>query len=78
MTKWEYKFIECIYHLEDWYPAFENGEEISHWKTRGNIAAYSNALGDEGWEMLSYATSAVGTHSEYREFLRVVFKRPKT
>ncbi len=77
MLKWEYKFIECIYHLEDWYPAFDNGQEISHWKTQGNIAAFSNALGEQGWEMVGCAASAAGTHVDYREFFRVVFKRPK-
>ena len=61
MPKWEYKFIECIYHLEDWYPAFDNGQEISHWKTQGNIATYSNALGEQGWEMVGCAASAAGT-----------------
>ena len=77
MQKWEYKFIECINHFDEWYPAFEDGEEIKNWKTGDDITVFSNRLGDDGWEMVSSNYSAVGTESDYREFFRLVFKRPK-
>lgn len=76
MTRWEYKFIECFSYLEDWYPAYENGEEITNWKAGGNIAAFSNRLGSEGWEMIAVTDAAAGSSSSYREIFRVVFKRP--
>jgi hypothetical protein len=78
MQKWEYRFVECIYYMEDWYPAFEDGEEIRDWKTAGNITVYANRLGEEGWELVNFASSAVGSHSDYREFFRVAFRRPKS
>lgn len=78
MQRWEYKFVECVFHNEEWYPAFEDGEEIHNWKTSGNITAFSNALGDQGWEMVTSAFTTAGSHTDYREFLRVVFKRAKT
>jgi hypothetical protein len=78
MQKWEYKFIECISHLEEWYPAFENGEEIVHWKTGGNISTYSNTLGEQGWEMVNFTHQVTGSSSDSRESLRLVFKRPRT
>ncbi len=77
MQKWEYKFVECIFYQEDWYPAFEDGEEVKNWKAGGNITVHSNALGEQGWEMVNLACSSTGSHADYREFFRVVFKRPK-
>ena len=77
MQKWEYKFVECFLYMEDWYPAFEDGQEIPHWKSGGNITAFSNRLGDEGWEMVNMAATAFGSHSDHGETFRVVFKRPK-
>ncbi len=78
MQKWEYKFVECISHFDSWYPAFEDGEEIKNWKTGDDVTAFSNRLGEQGWEMVGSNYSAVGTESEYREFFRLVFKRPKS
>ena len=46
MQKWEYKFVECISHFDEWYPAFEDGEEIKNWKTGNNVTVFSNALGE--------------------------------
>jgi hypothetical protein len=77
MQKWEYKFVECISHFDEWYPAFEDGEEIKNWKTGNDVTVFSNALGEQGWEMVTSNFSAVGSESEYREFFRLVFKRPK-
>jgi hypothetical protein len=76
MQQWEYKFVECIYFQEDWHPAFEGGEEIHNWKAGGNITKYSNLLGAQGWEMVNFASTATGTHSDYREFFRVAYRRP--
>jgi transcription elongation factor len=77
MTAWEYKFIECVQYREDWYPAFENGDEVPNWKAKGTLAAYANELGSAGWELVTVATSAAGTHTDYVETLRAFFKRPK-
>ena len=78
MQQWEYKFVECFYHLDDWFPAYENGNEIKNWKSGNNVAAYSNQLGQQGWELVGVATSAAGSHGDYREWFRLVFKRPNT
>ena len=77
MQKWEYKFIDCFYHDEEWYPAYENGQDVKNWKHGPNIADYSNQLGEQGWELVNLATSAAGTHAEHSEWFRLVFKRPK-
>ena len=77
MQKWEHKFVECVSHLEEWYPAFEDGQEIAHWKTGGNVTAYSNGLGDQGWELVNFSHCVAGLAADHREFLWLAFKRPK-
>jgi hypothetical protein len=78
MQKWEYKFIDCFYHNEEWYPAYENGQDIKNWKQGPSIAGYSNQLGEQGWELVNLATSAAGSHTDHSEWFRLAFKRPKS
>ena len=50
MKKWEYRIIDT-YEVPG-YPAFLSG--IFKVKSRQAIEAYLNALGEQGWEIVSF------------------------
>jgi hypothetical protein len=49
-----------------------NGEELPDWQSQPGVAAYSNQLGEEGWELVSLVAGET-TEQSYR----IIFKRPK-
>lgn len=75
MTKWEYVFISCVFHEDDWRPRWVNGEEIENWQEGDSIYQISNKLGEERWELVNLVTdqARVGTSASFR----LVFKRTK-
>ncbi len=77
MIQWEYLFIKCDYHKEDWHPRYVNGKEVAegkHWSEM-TIYEFSNLLGERGWELFDLTTGhdQRGNTQDYR----LVFKRPK-
>lgn len=75
MQKWEYLFVGCETHNNDWRPRYVNGQELRDWKRGSSISDFSNQIGAEGWELVNLMTghNQLGSTTNYR----LVFKRPK-
>ena len=73
MTRWEYLFITAEWDGE-WRLRWRNENEIADWKNGPSLFAAVDALGGEGWELVSTPDwqGAPDTHAR-----RMVFKRPK-
>ncbi len=73
--------VEDAFRILNWKPSHLNAELIPNWDDGPDVAAYSNALGREGWELVNLAVSAAGISSTVGrgslvEFYRLVFNRP--
>ena len=68
MQKWEYLFVTCEYHTDDWRPRYANGQEVSEQWAEMTLYEFSNLVGEKGWELVDFLTD--------REHFRLVFKRP--
>ncbi len=75
MQRWEYLFVTCIYHNDDWRPKYVNGQEVRDWKRGPSISEFSNRIGLDGWELVNLMTGH--TESGGTEAYRLVFKRPR-
>jgi hypothetical protein len=76
MQTWEYCFITCKELGGSWKPRYINGKEVKNWQNSEDIYAYSNRLGEIGWELVSViAESSESGFLTLR--LRLTFKRPK-
>lgn len=75
MQKWEYQFVDCEWHNNDWRPKKVNGQELRDWKRGPSISDFSNQMGTEGWELVNLMTghNQFGVTQQYR----LVFKRQK-
>jgi hypothetical protein len=75
MPRWEYLFVRCQLHDGRWRPYLLNAQAVENWEAGPDIAAFSNQLGAEGWEMVNVAVTgnAQGETTSFRAF----FKRPK-
>jgi hypothetical protein len=77
MQKWEYLFLSCEYHNNDWRPRFVNGQEVQEGKPWAEMTVYdfSNMIGERGWELVDFMVdrNPIGTH----DLFRLIFKRPK-
>lgn len=70
MQKWEYMFV----WIDLSRPREANGKELPNWEKGPNVYAFSNQLGEEGWELVSN----VFTEDSLRfNRCRLIFKRPK-
>jgi hypothetical protein len=77
MPKWEYLFVTCEYHNDDWRPRYANGkevEEISRKWSEMTLYEFSNLIGERGWELVDFLTdhNRLGAIEQFR----LVFKRP--
>lgn len=72
MQKWEYQFLSFVEHKFAWRLNGGTGAEDE------TLDEYSNKLGIEGWEMVSYTPipHQVGGDTFIKQ-IEVVFKRPK-
>jgi hypothetical protein len=83
VQKWEYIFLSCQTRDDNWVVTSINGQDPPS-KYKG-ISMYilSQALGAEGWELVSSHTSASTTGvpgqdaSTTSTIIRLIFKRPK-
>ncbi len=73
LRRWEYCFVACSPHEDEWRPRFINGQELSEWWSNPPIYDYANHLGSHGWEMVSIniGHDQEGVTTSYR----VTFKR---
>jgi hypothetical protein len=82
MQKWEYLFIYFSFDAlrEGWYPTYIGDPTLEALLEDDTQNEAANNLGEQGWEMVSYAP-IVETHSMLNKVLlestRMVFKRPK-
>ena len=78
MQKWEYLFLTCEYHNDDWRPRYANGEEVgdlSRQWSEMTLYEFSNLLGEKGWELVDFMTDR--NRFGNTEVFRLIFKRPK-
>jgi len=67
--QWQYVVI-TFYDYGGWKPRFQDGKELSGWKTLPDMPDYIKLLGESGWEL-------AGTSNGRRRELIAFFKRPK-
>lgn len=67
--QWQYVVI-TFYDYGGWKPRFQDGKELSGWKSLPDMPDYIKLLGEDGWEM-------VGASNGRRREIIAYFKRPK-
>jgi len=77
MQKWEYLFVNCEYHNDDWRPRYVNGQEVTEGKPWAEMTLYefSDLVGEKGWELVDFMVD--GNRSGGGDHFRLIFKRPK-
>lgn len=80
MQKWEYLFVTAEYEKDQWRPKYVNGQELRDWKKGPFIHDYSNQLGEQGWEIVSFGYTATANQfgRTAATWYRLVFKRSKS
>ena len=81
MQKWEYLFIHSDFFREGWKVTFISDPALEDWTKDTSEHELSKRLGEQGWELISYAPfvgNPYGTTTMGLIGIRMVFKRPKT
>lgn len=84
--KWEYQFVVLDIGPYGWQPRYINGQELPEWQSRPPVHIFSNELGSQGWDLVSFAPITI-TKSDYQMWtgdqkvstnlsIQMVFKRP--
>lgn len=68
MQKWEYlSLTACRAGDGDWHPYYMNDDKVSNWEKSPTLHNTINALGEEGWELVSehFDPNRAGTKWKY-------------
>ncbi len=59
--KWEYQFVILDMGQYGWQPRYINGQELPGWTSKPPVHIFSNELGSQGWDLVSFVPITITT-----------------